>query len=136
MTFYTYMLREHRGQGGPLGDLADDMYRDKERFPRNKGRNYAADRVIIRRYLEMNGACPECKNVFEDAWQEYVARENNRHGGKSRPAATHGAWVEKNDETDPDFYLPLFTCSVCGSEVDDDTFDFCPYCASIMDEEA
>ena len=35
MTFYTWMMRNYKGDESPAGDLAADMYWDKDRFPRN-----------------------------------------------------------------------------------------------------
>lgn len=135
MTFYTYMIRNYKGKRQAFGDLADDLYKDKKAFPRNNGRNYKADRLTIRRYLEANGACSACLECFEKAWVEYVDHENARLDGKPRPAATHGAWVEVDCEQDEDspYLTECYECSVCGSEVDDDSYEFCPRCGSIMD---
>ena len=33
MTFYTFMMRNHRGKQTPAGDLAGDIYRDRNSFP-------------------------------------------------------------------------------------------------------
>ena len=35
MTFYTFMMRNYKNTDSPAGDLARDMRRDSEKFPRN-----------------------------------------------------------------------------------------------------
>ena len=35
MSFYRFMMRNYRGTDTPEGDLAHDMERDREHFPKN-----------------------------------------------------------------------------------------------------
>ena len=39
MTFYTFMIRNYENDNTPAGDLARDMKRDTESFPRNSSCN-------------------------------------------------------------------------------------------------
>ena len=78
MTFYTYMMRNHKDQMTNEGDLARDMIRDKERFPRNRACKFDAWHRIILNHLHSYGACEECIEAFENCWKEYVACEKSR----------------------------------------------------------
>ena len=78
MTFYRYMMRNHRGADTPEGDLADDMMRDRERFPKNGKGKFDGWHKLIRGYLEKSGACAECLSVFENCWEEYVRCEKSK----------------------------------------------------------
>ena len=75
MTFYTYMMRNYRGKRSPKGDLADDMFLDRETFPRNRNVKFDGGYTILRDYLEEQHACQECLIVFEQCWTEYVTFE-------------------------------------------------------------
>lgn len=75
MTFYTFMMRNHRGKDTPQGDLADDMFRDREKFPRNGKGKYEGWHTVLRRYLEAKQACRDCLEVFEGCWKDYVKCE-------------------------------------------------------------
>ena len=39
MNFYNYMIRNYKTSDSPAGDLARDMARDSEHFPRNRAAN-------------------------------------------------------------------------------------------------
>ncbi len=52
MTFFTWMMRNHKGDESPAGDLATDMHRDKERFPRNGPGKFEGWHDLILQYLE------------------------------------------------------------------------------------
>lgn len=78
MTFYTWMMRNYKNDNSPAGDLADDMYRDKDRFPRNGTGKFQGWHNQIRGYLETEGACDACLDVFEDCWEEYEICERKR----------------------------------------------------------
>lgn len=78
MTFYTYMTRNYRNTDSPKGDLADDMHADREKFPRNGPCKFKGWHRLIRSYLERNGACNACLEVFEKCWEEYEACEKSR----------------------------------------------------------
>ena len=84
MTFFTYMMRNHKGQYSVEGDLADDMYRDKEKFPRNSASRFKHWHDLILNYLHLHGACGDCISVFEQCWKEYEAQECSRLGMKVR----------------------------------------------------
>ena len=74
MKFYTYMMRNHYGEQSPAGDLAGDIKRDKDSFPRlGIGKHDE-----IRWYLDMQGACDACLDVFEKCWKEYEQCEKKR----------------------------------------------------------
>lgn len=78
MTFYTYMIRNFLKEDSPEGDLAKDMKRDKDTFPRNGTGKFTGNHNMIRRYLEMNHACADCLDVFESCWKEYEGCERSR----------------------------------------------------------
>ena len=78
MTFYSFMMKYHRGQHTPAGDLAEDMYDDKELFPRNRSCKFAGWHNLILGHLKSNDACNECIAVFEECWKDYVACERKR----------------------------------------------------------
>lgn len=78
MTFYTWMMRNYKGDESPAGDLAADMYWDKDRFPRNGTGKFQGWHKLIRGYLETEGACPECLDIFEECWEEYELCERKR----------------------------------------------------------
>ncbi len=78
MTFYSFMMKHHRGQQSPAGDLAGDMYDDKDRFPRNRSCKFTGWHDLILRYLRSNDACADCISVFEECWEDYVACEKRR----------------------------------------------------------
>lgn len=78
MTFYTYMMRNHLGKDTPEGDLAMDMRRDKDHFPRNRACKFNGWHQIIENYLYSQGGCRECMDVFEECWEEYERCEKQR----------------------------------------------------------
>ncbi|MCR4707887.1 MAG: sterile alpha motif-like domain-containing protein, partial [Clostridiales bacterium] len=57
MTFYTFMMRNYRNMDTPAGDLARDMFEDKERFPRNRVAKLDGWHQILRSYLKRQHAC-------------------------------------------------------------------------------
>ena len=77
MTFYTFMMRNHRGKNTPEGDLARDIFQDRESFPRNGKGKFDGWHRILRGYLERQHACSECLDVFESCWKDYVACEKS-----------------------------------------------------------
>ncbi len=78
MSFYTFMMRNYKGTDSPEGDLAADMARDKDSFPRNCTGKFKARHRLIREHLERHNACKACLAVFEKCWEEYVQCEKNR----------------------------------------------------------
>lgn len=78
MTFYTYMMRNHLGEDSPKGDLAMDMKRDKDHFPKNRSCKFNEWYRIIRGYLTNQRACRDCMKVFEECWKEYEQCEKKR----------------------------------------------------------
>ena len=78
MNFYNWMMRNHRDENTPAGDLAADMELDKESFPRNGTGKFDGWHRIIREYLVQQDVCDECLEVFEECWKEYVECEKSR----------------------------------------------------------
>lgn len=78
MSFYTFMMKNHKGKDTPEGDLAADMKRDKDRFPKNGAGKFDGWHRLIREHLEMRGACDACLAVFESCWREYELCERKR----------------------------------------------------------
>ena len=76
MTFYTYMMRPYKTRLTREGDLARDMEKDKERFPRNAVCKFDGWYRIIHNYLTQNGVCEKC-------WKEYVQCEKSRSSKSS-----------------------------------------------------
>jgi uncharacterized protein YozE (UPF0346 family) len=72
------MMRNHKGDNTAEGDLADDMYLDKEKFPRNSSCKFKGWHDLIKDYLHRQGACSECVSVFEQCWREYETNERKR----------------------------------------------------------
>ena len=83
MNFYNYMMRNYRNAEEPKGDLARDMFEDRERFPRNGRGKFDGWHRIIVNHLSRCGASEECMEVFEAAWEEYVGCEKSRSRKKS-----------------------------------------------------
>ena len=71
MTFFTLMMRNHKGDDTPAGDLAIDMHRDKKDFPRNGQGKFQGWHDLILSYLHRQHACREYIDVFEECWKEY-----------------------------------------------------------------
>ena len=78
MTFYTYMMRNHLGKDSPAGDLAMDMKRDKDHFPKNRSCKFNGWHQFIRYCLSGQGVCSDCMEVFEECWKEYERCEKKR----------------------------------------------------------
>ncbi|HRR77727.1 MAG TPA: YozE family protein [Ruminococcus sp.] len=73
MTFYTYMTRYHIDDNTPVGNLARDIKRDKEKFPRNGKGKFNGWRELIYNYLVQQKACNGCLAAFDESWEEYVS---------------------------------------------------------------
>lgn len=73
VSFYSYMIKQYLKEWGPKGDLARDMKYDCKHFPKNHKKGYE----IVRGYLEANGACDACMDVFEKSWEEYINYVNS-----------------------------------------------------------
>lgn len=84
MNFYNWMMRNHRDENAPAGDLTADMEQDKESFPRNGTGKFDGWHRIIREYLVQQDVCDECLEVFEECWKEYVECEKSRLNRNSR----------------------------------------------------
>ena len=78
MNFYNWMMRNHRDEDTPAGDLAADMEHVKDSFPRNGTGKFDGWHRLIRSYLVQRHACSECLEVFEECWEEYVECEKSR----------------------------------------------------------
>ncbi len=51
MNFYNYMIRNYKTSDSPAGDLARDMARDSEHFPRNRACKFKGWHDIIHNHL-------------------------------------------------------------------------------------
>lgn len=78
MAFYTFMIRNHLNEDSPSGDLAQDMRRNKENFPKNRPCKFDGWHRLIRSHLERKNACRECLETFEECWEEYEKCEKKR----------------------------------------------------------
>ena len=78
MTFYSFMIKKYSGKDDPRGDLARDMYKDGDRFPKNMSCSDDGARSAIRGYLLRRGACPECMDTFADCLEAYVRCERKQ----------------------------------------------------------
>lgn len=78
MNFYNWMMRNHRDEDTPEGDLAADMEHVKDTFPRNGVGKFDGWHRLIRSYLVQRHARSECLDVFEECWKEYVECEKSR----------------------------------------------------------
>ena len=78
MKFYTFMVRNHIDDTGPIGKLARDMKEDKEHFPMNGVMKFDGWHRIMRDYLEGCGAEDKYQDAFEEAWKEYEQCERKR----------------------------------------------------------
>ena len=75
MTFYEYMMKKHKGENTPKGDLAFDMKCDSKHFPRNDSKNLWEWQKIINQYFMNHFACEACLKTFDECWKEYVTHE-------------------------------------------------------------
>lgn len=74
MTFKTW-IKQFRGEDSPIGDLAEDIHRDKS-FP-------CTDRFEkMISYLVNHNACEECIREFSGAYIEYMTDEVNKRTAK------------------------------------------------------
>ena len=83
MGFYRFMMRNYRGKDTLEGDLAYDMERNKDTFPKNGRGKYDGWHRLIREHLVSKNACRECLEVFEACWEEYVACEKSKSNKNS-----------------------------------------------------
>lgn len=70
MTFKTW-IKQFKGEDSPLGDLAEDIYRDKS-FPYT----YKFETMIY--HLMNHNACDDCIREFSGAYINYIKGEINR----------------------------------------------------------
>ena len=69
MTFKTW-IKQFKGENSPLGDLAEDIFRDKS-FP------YTDKFEKMISYLVSHNACEECIREFSGAYAEYMPGKIN-----------------------------------------------------------
>jgi len=74
MTFKTW-IKQFQGENSPLGDLAEDIYRDRS-FPCTD----KFEKMIS--YLVSRNACMECIREFSGAYIEYMTDEVNKRTAK------------------------------------------------------
>lgn len=65
MKFKTWIIKNSLGANDPFRDLAYDIKRD-EKFTLNN------DYDSIRTYLLSRGACKECLETFDEAYEEFL----------------------------------------------------------------
>lgn len=70
MSFYDYMIKNHLGEDNPAGDLAFDLSRTADTFPKD-----SAEKRVIQEYL-IRHASPEVLRVFRECWKEYLSSKN------------------------------------------------------------
>lgn len=74
MNFYKFMMSCYKNENSNRGDLADDMVRNKDEFPRNiKHKSEEYDAII--KHLTNRNACRECLETFKSCWEEYLECE-------------------------------------------------------------
>lgn len=78
MTFYAFMMKNYLNEDAPAGDLAQDMHRNKEEFPKNRSCKFDGWHTVILDYLQSRNACRECLETFDECWEEYVECEKKR----------------------------------------------------------
>ena len=54
-----------------------DIFQDRENFPRNGKGKFDGWHRILRGYLERQHACSDCLDVFEKCWEDYVRCEKS-----------------------------------------------------------
>lgn len=88
MTFYSYMMKTHRGTETGEGKLAGVMGKDRERFPRNGPVKYDGWHRLIRDHIHRNPAYAGLAPVFEACWEQYeqLEREKRRRYRNARKA--------------------------------------------------
>ena len=67
MTFKEWVIR-HKGEESPLGDLADDISRDRN-FPEENTK----EAIMLHLTSVAVHACPEAVEEFKHAWVSYQA---------------------------------------------------------------
>lgn len=77
MSFYRYTIKRYLNENSLKGDLARDMKADKN-FPINSSCKFDGWKMLIREYLESQGACYDCLLVFDEVWKEYEICEKKR----------------------------------------------------------
>lgn len=70
-SFYDYVIQRYYFTHGPEAGLAVDMLADKKDFPKVKGSDPEAYK-ILKDYLRKCGACTDCMTVFEKCFNEYM----------------------------------------------------------------
>ena len=83
MTFYTYMMRNHKGHDTAAGRLAEDMYQDRDHFPRYEmGTFFTGAYGTKLGYLRRHSASESYLKAFDECWAEYEKAERARLGRK------------------------------------------------------
>ena len=78
MTFYSYMMKTHRGMENGAGKLADVMASDREHFPRNGPLKYEGWHKLIRDHIFRSPAYAGMVPVFETCWEQYEQNEREK----------------------------------------------------------
>ena len=79
MTFFSFMVRNHKDSKTEEGRLAEIMRMDRERFPRNSSHKLNTWRMLLRDYIKKHSAIYAVSiETFESCWEEYEACEKSR----------------------------------------------------------
>ena len=88
MTFYGYMMKNHRWMETDAGKLAAMMNRDREHFPRNSPMKFGGWHKLILDYIRKKSSYIGLEPVFENCWVMYEQmerekRRRRRNAGKA-----------------------------------------------------
>jgi len=84
MNFYSYMVRNYKGDGTPERDLANTMRKDRERFPRNSNHKLKAWGKLMFEYVMRYPDIYEGHtDTFKRCWEDYVKCEKSKLSSRS-----------------------------------------------------
>lgn len=79
MNFYSYMVRNFKGDGTPERDLANAMRADRERFPKNSNHKLKAwGKLVFEYVMEHPDIYAAHTDTFKKCWEEYAVCEKSR----------------------------------------------------------
>jgi len=67
MAFYTWLMRTHRNENTPIGELAEELHKFSHIITRGQG--YKRSRA----YVQILCKTSKHLDAFEDAWKGYTA---------------------------------------------------------------
>ena len=78
MTFFSFMIRNHKDTKTEADQLANKMRMDRDRFPRNS-RKLDAWGELLHEYIKRHPEIYEgFMMTFEECWKEYVKCEKSK----------------------------------------------------------